>query len=68
MYRGCCAVSPSALRIREILLRQVSFFNDDIGPDDREQFVLRHHAIAVFDQEDQRIERFGHQWQGRPRR
>ena len=43
---------------QEDLLRQVSFFDNDIGPDGPEQFVLRDHAIAVVDQDDQRIERF----------
>ena len=53
---------PECLADQEDLLRQVPFFNDDVRPDGPEQFVLRDHAIAVLDQEDQRIERLGHQW------
>jgi len=33
---------------------------------DSEQFVLCLHSIAVFDQEDQRVECFRHQGHGRP--
>ena len=61
MYRGCCAVSPSALRSRKDLLRQVAFLNRDIGPDRPEQFVFRDNAVAVRDEEDERVERFGRQ-------
>ena len=43
------------------LLRQVAFFNHDIGPDRPEQFVFRDDAVAVRDEEDERIERFRRQ-------
>ena len=46
------------------LLRQVAFFNHDIGPDRPEQFVFRDDAVAVRDEEDERIERFRRQRDG----
>ena len=53
---------PQCLAEQENLLRQVSFFNFDIGPDRPEQFVFRDDAVAVLDEDHERIERLRRQW------
>ena len=55
---------PQGLAEQKDLLRQVAFFNHDIGPDRPEQFVFRDDAVAVRDEDDERIERFRRQRDG----
>ena len=54
-------VLPQCLAEQENLLRQVSFFNLDIGPDRPEQFVFRDDAVAVRDEDHERVERLRRQ-------
>ena len=54
-------VLPQGLAEQEDLLRQVAFFNGDIGPDRSEQFVFRDDAVTVRDEEHERIERLRRQ-------